>query len=565
MVDMEMDETNISRAKSNEPKGEKFPLLPIASKYPYTSPPSESRIFSSFSTYFSKSWIPHSLLSSISNIPSIISYALTTIISHIPPTPLFYLSTSFSYISTILSSLIKRRKNRKLFFIFSQLFLTFTIYRYYIAGPFLPFSCQVIGLGCPNIKINGFASPEFGKVQKIFEDNFKNGLDVGAGVSVYYDNKLVVDLQGGIADSSGKNYDEDTLQLIFSSSKVLSGIVVARLVEQGLLDYSSKISKYWPEFAQGNKENVTLQNLMTHTAGVGFINPHQMSQKDLSDLDSLSEILASQSHNFNGIPKKSYHAVTRGWYLNEIVRRVDPRHRTIGRIVAEEISPEYNIEFYHSINSKSLYSRVANIYTYPLVRILAKVLLPKWMISEPLHAVFDGMMEQGSIGYKTFIETSPDRSEPQDWNKLDMVRYEGPSYNGITNSKSIAKLAAMMANQGKSLDDSKSKNYTFLEPTLISAKTYSLITTRLPTEYDAALHENMTSTIGGFGCFRLEGIEDVEFMGWGGSGGSLFLWNEELKIGFGYVMNAFHTSLLGDKRSLKMLREVVDVVKKLRK
>lgn len=336
-------------------------------------------------------------------------------------------------------------------------------------------------------------------------------------------------------------------------------------MEQGLLDYSTKISQYWPEFAQGNKENVTLQQLMTHTSGVGFIDSHQMSQKDLADLDSLSTILASQPHNFNGNPKKSYHAVTRGWYLNEIVRRVDPRHRTIGRIVAEEIAPEYNVEYYLSVNSKSLYSRVANIYTYPLVRLLAKMLLPKWMISEPLHAVFEGMMEKGSVGYKTFIETSPDRSQPQAWNNFDMVRYEGPSYNGITNSKSAAKLAAIMANRGKPLSDPKSNNnYTLTEPTLISTETYSLITKRLPTEHDEALHENITSTVGGFGSFRLEGLEDVEFLGWGGSGGSVTLWNEELKIGFGFVMNAFHTSLLGDKRSLKMLREVVDVVKMLR-
>ncbi|CAG8760444.1 15417_t:CDS:2, partial [Acaulospora morrowiae] len=329
----------------------------------------------------------------------------------------------------------------------------FFIYRYSSSGPFLPLSCQIIGLGCPDLQISGFTSPEFSGVQRIFEENFKNGLEVGAGVSVYYDNKLVVDLRGGMADvEGGKVYDEDTLQLVFSSTKVLSGIVIARLVENGLLDYSDKISKYWPEFAQGNKENVTLQDLMIHRAGVGYIDSHQMSLSDLASLDSLSEILASQPHNFDGQPIKAYHGVTRGWYLNEIVRRVDPRHRTIGRIVAEEIAPEYDMEFYLSVKNNRLYSRVANIYTYPLVRLLAKILLPRWMISEPLHAVFDKMMDKDSVAFKTLVETSPDRSQPQDWNRMEMLRYEGPSYSGVTNSRSMAKLAAIMANGGQPLD-----------------------------------------------------------------------------------------------------------------
>ncbi|GET64181.1 serine hydrolase [Rhizophagus irregularis DAOM 181602=DAOM 197198] len=200
---------------------------------------------------------------------------------------------------------------------------------------------------CPYNIISGFTSQEFSDVRQVFLENFENGQEVGAQVSVYYNNELVVDLSCGFADvSTGKPYDDSTLQLVFSSTKVLSGIVVARLVEQGLLDYNSPISKYWPEFAQGGKENVTLLDLMVHRAGVGFIDSHDMSVQDLYDLDNLSEILAKQPHNFNGVPKRAYHGISRGWYLNEIVRRVDPRHRTIGRIVSEDIVPEYNIEFY---------------------------------------------------------------------------------------------------------------------------------------------------------------------------------------------------------------------------
>ncbi|RIA95979.1 beta-lactamase/transpeptidase-like protein [Glomus cerebriforme] len=466
------------------------------------------------------------------------------------------------------SSLSKRR-----LLIYITLLNLFFLYRYINGGPFLPLSCQLIGLGCPNNIIKGFTTEEFSPVRQIFLENFENGQEVGAQVSVYYNNKLVVDLSGGFADvSTGKPYDETTLQLVFSSTKVLSGIVIARLVEQGLLDYDAPISKYWPEFAQGGKKNVTLLDLMVHRAGVGYIDSIDMSLKDLYDLDDLSEILAKQPHNFNGVPTRAYHGISRGWYLNEIVRRVDPRHRTIGRIVSEEIAPQYNVEFYLSIN-KSFKDRLASIYTYPLVRMLAKMVLPESFLSEPLHPIFFQMMDKNTVAYKSLILTAPDRTQqPQDWNHLDMLMPEGPSYNGVTNSRSMAKLAAIMANKGKSiplltststdeLSLNVQQNSLLEEPQLISNNTYDLIATRLEPIFDSVLQETITPSVGGFGYFRLKGLEDVEFLGWGGSGGSMFLWNQELKIGFAYAMNAFHTALLGDERSLKLLRQVVDIVK----
>ncbi|CAJ0760743.1 18434_t:CDS:2 [Entrophospora sp. SA101] len=170
------------------------------------------------------------------------------------------------------------------------------ILRYANSGPFLPLSCQLFGSKCPtNPSINGFVKQEFNGVKEIFKQNFINGDDIGAQITVYYDNEVVVDLQGGFADlSNGRTYNEDTLQLVFSSTKVLTGIVISRLVEQGLLDYNEKVSKYWPGFAQNNKENVTLLELITHKAGVGYIDSHQISNRDLHDLDKLSEILATK-------------------------------------------------------------------------------------------------------------------------------------------------------------------------------------------------------------------------------------------------------------------------------
>ncbi|CAG8646065.1 15847_t:CDS:2 [Funneliformis mosseae] len=537
-LDIEMEPMIIT-----EGGNEKTPLLPIVKTYVITTPKSSKKpAISKLTPYLPEKTLPY--INSLSN-------SINQIRNKLPP------------LSAIPIRTIRGKCSRKRLLVFSILLQLFFLYRYVNGGPFLPLSCQLINIGCPSTVINGFTTKEFSNVQQIFLKNFESGQDIGAQVSVYYNNELVVDLSGGIADtSSGKLYDEKTLQLVFSSTKVLSGIVIARLVEQGLLDYDKPIAEYWPEFAQGGKEDVTLLDLMVHRAGVGFIDSFDISIKDLYNLDDFSEMLAKQPHNFDGKPIRAYHGITRGWYLNEIVRRVDPRHRTIGRIVAEEIAPQYNIEFYLNTN-KARKDRLASIYAYPLVRMLSKLILPEWMISEPLHPIFPQMMDKNSVAFKSLVLTSPDRAQPQDWNKLEMLIPEGPSYNGVTNSRSMAKLAAIMANKGESFPTDKlpldvQQNSQLREPQLLSNTTYDLIATRLNPVFDQVLQETITPSVGGFGYFRLKGLEDVEFLGWGGSGGSMFLWNQELKIGFSYVMNAFHTALLGDDRSLGLLREFAD-------
>ncbi|CAB4410815.1 unnamed protein product [Rhizophagus irregularis] len=440
--------------------------------------------------------------------------------------------------------------------------IIFLMYQYIYSGPFYPLSCQLFSLNCPKASdtLTGFVDPEFSEIKNIFKKNIESGSEIGASVTIYYNDKIIADLSGGIADwNTGKLYDKDTLQLVFSSTKVLTSLVVAKFVEKGILDYDEKISTYWPEFAQGNKENVTLSHLMTHSAGVGWFDNYLTKIDDLSDLDSFSKILESQPHNFGGVPKRSYHACTRGYYLNEIIRRVDSNHRTIGQIVQEEIMPTYDIEFYYSTPEEIYNSRVAQIYSYPMPRLLPKLFLPKWLIMNPVHHMFHKMFDPNTPTYKTLVSSCPNQAQPKDWNAIDMLKVEGPSYSGITNSRSMAKLAAIMANNGKPLPENEG-----VEPILLNNDTLKKFLEEDSSESDISILEDITMSKGGIGIFRLKGIDDYEFLGWGGSGGSLFLWNVELKIGFAYCMNAFHTALLGDERSLAMLKETVNTVLRLK-
>ncbi|RIB03586.1 beta-lactamase/transpeptidase-like protein [Gigaspora rosea] len=394
------------------------------------------------------------------------------------------------------------------------LIISIIIYRLSTIGPFAPLQCRLLGIGCPDTKVQGYIVPEFIDVKKAFIKNFEDGSEVGSSVAVYYNGKLVVDLYGGYADLEAmREYNKDTLQLVFSSTKTLSSIMIAYLVDRGLLNYDEKISKYWPEFAQGNKENVTLLDLVNHRAGVTYLD-RQLTKSELEDLDKLAKILAAQPHSFDGVPLRAYHAATRGWYLNEIVRRVDPKHRTIGQIWYKKNSDPFILE---SIDRK--------------------------------HLMF-----------KTFNSLVPGLPlEFKEVTKLETFTFESPSATGITNAKSMAKLGAILINNGQPLDDnSNSKPF-------ISKNTIDLISTKLPIEWDYFIGRNLTPSVGGFAYFKFPGLEDVEFLGWGGFGGSLFLWNQELGISFGYVMNAIKMSTFGDKRGWSLLKEIVNVVKKLKK
>ncbi|KAF0540871.1 beta-lactamase/transpeptidase-like protein [Gigaspora margarita] len=449
------------------------------------------------------------------------------------------------------------------------LIISILIYRYVTFGPFAPLQCQLLGIGCFNTTVQGYVAPEFINAKEAFKKNFDNGDDIGASVAAYYNGKLVLDLQGGYADlETMREYDKNTLQPVFSSTKVLSSIVIAYLVDKGILNYNEKITKYWPEFAQGNKENVTLLDLVNHRAGLSYIDARNITIVDLEDLDKFAEILAAQPHSFGGVPKRAYHAITRGWYLNEIVRRVDSKHRTIGKIASEEILNQYDLEFYLSL-PPNLISRVAKFYETSFIKEGINMFntMIDWWTGKLPSSFFLEYKNKESVFYKTAQNMiGPFPHKFTDASKLEFVTIEWPSTNGITNAKSMAKLGAIIVNNGQPIKEDSSSS-SFRSKSLLSKSTIELISTKLPVTFDYVLYGNFTPALGGFAYLRFPGIEDVEFMGWGGYGGSIFIWNQELGISFGYAMNGLWTpkyNEIGDRRGQSILKEIVNAVKKLK-
>ncbi|KAG2220596.1 hypothetical protein INT45_002618, partial [Circinella minor] len=423
--------------------------------------------------------------------------------------------------------------------------------RYVTGGPYSPWSCSVFGYQCDRLydfQFNGYVHEDYISAESVFKKNFYTGEEVGAATAAYVDGELVLDIQGGWQDPVKKiPYTNKTLQMVFSSTKALTSIVVAQFIEKGVLDYEEKISTYWPEFAQGNKENVTLSDLMQHAAGVNYLE-NGITFAEAEDSERFSRILASQPHAFGGVRTRSYHAASRGWYINEILKRV--AGVTVNDVAAE-FNKKYDIEWYLRPYQEEYDERISHFYgTTPLIELYLS-------IKELGFANFIKAVWNPDENFVKTADTYPNKTPTLDSGSLAIRRIESPSYSGHTNARSIAKLAAMMANEGKAIVKG--------EPDLFNANTYALVTEQAPLDFDLFFKRSIKFLKGGWGNHGEFLVEGVQFVGWPGLGGSTFLWNDELKIGFAYHMNGIPSFKSPDDRSMSILAEIVKQVQKKNK
>jgi CubicO group peptidase (beta-lactamase class C family) len=181
-------------------------------------------------------------------------------------------------------------------------------------------------------------------VRDLLKENLVEERDLGTSVSIYHQGKLVVNLWGGWFDRSfTKPYDNNTLQLVFSTTKGLVAIAAALCVEKGLIDYSELVTKYWPEYGQNGKENTTVADILSHRAGLPI---ESGPVEQFLNWTAMVHSLEEQKPLWSPGTAHSYHALTYGWLAGELIRRVDPKKRTFGQFIQEEIANKIGIEFY---------------------------------------------------------------------------------------------------------------------------------------------------------------------------------------------------------------------------
>ena len=185
--------------------------------------------------------------------------------------------------------------------------------------------------------LDGFASSGFEEVERAFQQAFTGNPKMGAGLAIFQNGHPVVNLWGGYSDQNGtERWTEDSLSVIFSCTKGLMSMLLAHLVQEGKLEYSDKVSKFWPEFAQNGKAEVTVAELVSHKAGLSAFR-EGLETKDIADWQKVTGVLANQAPLWRPGTGHAYHAITHGWLVGEVVRRVSGM--TPGHYLKEAFGP----------------------------------------------------------------------------------------------------------------------------------------------------------------------------------------------------------------------------------
>lgn len=170
--------------------------------------------------------------------------------------------------------------------------------------------------------IAGLAQPRFRAVADAFAESFAGRPGMGAALCVYVDGEPVVDLWGGTADErTGEPWTEQTVGVVFSCTKGLMSILAARLVQEGLLDYDAPVCRYWPEFAAGGKSQVLVRHILSHQSGMSAPRT-ALSSADMRDWATVTGLLAAQEPLWEPGAGWAYHAITHGWLIGEVIRRI---------------------------------------------------------------------------------------------------------------------------------------------------------------------------------------------------------------------------------------------------
>ena len=289
--------------------------------------------------------------------------------------------------------------------------------RYYI----YILSFFVSSIICHNVtdyNIDGAITFGWEFVRDLFKDNFVHDRDLGASIAAYYQGKLAFELWGGWFDQSKtKPYDNNTLQIVFSTTKGLVAAAVALAVQRGLLDYSALVTRYWPEYGQNGKENTTVADILSHRAGIPDIST---PLEQYLNWTAMIEHLEKQTPIWQPGSAHGYHALTYGWLAGELIRRVNPKKKSLGQFIQDELLNSIMLEFYIGLPADHQY-RVSPI---------------------ELNQNSKESLSESTISLVNFF------------NKPNAHRAEIPAGNGITNARSLARFYSSLIGD---LDDGKYK------------------------------------------------------------------------------------------------------------
>lgn len=374
-------------------------------------------------------------------------------------------------------------------------------------------------------EIHGTCSAEFEPVREAFEENFRQHGEVGAGCAVALDGEMVVDLWAGWADREHtRPWTRETLVNVYSTTKGMAALCAHMLADQGKLDLDAPVTEYWPEFGAAGKSSIPVSQLLTHEAGLPVIDA-DLPPGSALDWEHMVGALEQQAPVWEPGSKQGYHAVTFGWLVGEVVRRVSGAER-FGEFLAEAVVAPLGLDMYVGTPA-SEHHRVANLVNDRAAAAPAPMAPPPdetpqaRAMRERMAAMFSpDSLASRSLGLAS-VPYAANNNSPE-WRSAEL-----PAANGHTNAWSLARVYGALARGGE-VDGVK----------VLSAEAIHRAAQERVCSPDAVLVMETRRSLGYM--LPVPGQPDNRgpaSFGHGGAGGSLGYADPERGIGFGYAMN----------------------------
>lgn len=389
----------------------------------------------------------------------------------------------------------------------------------------------------PTVQVEGEVSRGFEALREVFVENFTRRRELGGAFCAYYRGEKVVDLWGGIRNrATGAPWQEGTMVLVYSATKGLAAMTLALAHSRGWLDYDEYVASYWPEFAQQGKGQITVRQLLAHQAGLYAFDP-PVDRATVADPDRLAEVMARQSPAWQPGTRQAYHAITLGFYESELLRRIDPQHRTLGQFFQDEIASPLGLDFYIRLPSSIADSRLAT---------LARPSLGAMLFGFPPGFLFSAFNPYSRINRALRASDFVHDTAHTYARNLEI-----PSGGGVGTARAIARAYSVFATGGEELQ-LQAKTLQALEaPAIPPARGF----------YDECMKgEGVQFALGFMKHCPVWPFGSEGSYGSPGSGGSLGFADPQAKIGYGYVTSQMGTALSGDPREVALRNTLYAIV-----
>ena len=383
------------------------------------------------------------------------------------------------------------------------------------------------------VTVRGHVTPGFEAVRDVFAENFVRRRELGGACCAYYRGEKVVDLWGGVRnEQTAEPWEEDTMVVVYSATKGLAAMTMALAHSRGWLDYEERVSTYWPEFAQYGKERVTVRQLLGHQAGL-YVLDERPDRSLVADLDRLAVVLARQKPAWEPGTRQAYHAITLGFYESELLRRVDPQHRSLGQFFQDEIASPLGLDVYIRLPESIPNSRLATIARPSWLEVLQGF---------PLRLALD-TMNPGSKIVRALWGSELPHDEPHVYAR----NLEVPTGGAVGTARAIAGAYTEFALGGRTLGLRRETLDLLAAPAVPPARGF----------YDECLKgDGVQFSLGFMKSTPALPFGSASSFGSPGAGGALGFADPEAGIGYAYVTNRMGTRLAGDPRDVA-LREAL--------